>query len=81
MSVVALRPAVRKCPICGGEPYIEEVEPWPRDCGPAPWAAGCYRMIPFEHFVGVNGDNEIDARRQWNIKADKVAALSGEGQP
>jgi hypothetical protein len=81
MNVVALKPAISRCPICGSAPYIEECAPWPRDQGPTPWAAGCYRTIPFEHFVGVNGDDEADAARLWNIEVEKVAALTaGERQ-
>lgn len=79
-TVLQFRPAIRRCPVCGAEPYIEEVEPWDRKNGPAPWAAGCYKMIPFEHFVGINGDSEADAKRLWNIEADKVAALGAHGE-
>lgn len=80
MSVLELKPAISSCPICGGRPYIEECAPWPRGHGPAPWAAGCYRTIPFEHFVGVNGDDQADATRLWNIEAAKVAAMIAEHQ-
>lgn len=66
---------VRDCPICGGRPSIDQVAAWPRDYGPPPWYAGCYGREPFEHFVGVNGDTSSDARRLWNIEADKIAAL------
>lgn len=62
---------IRACPICGRKPSIERCEPWPSGNGPAPWAAGCYQRTPFEHFVGVNGDNEVDARRAWNVEAGK----------
>lgn len=67
---------VRDCPVCGRKPLIEQCAPWPSWRGKAPWAAGCYRNMPFEHFVGVNGDTEPEARRLWNAEADKIAALS-----
>lgn len=76
MNVVAMKPAVKNCPICGGSPYVEEVEPWNTKNGPAPWAAGCYRMVPFEHFVGVNGDTERDAIREWNTEAGKIEEIT-----
>lgn len=64
-----------KCPVCGSDPYVTQVEPWPRGHGPAPWAAGCYRTIPVEHFVGVNGDDRADAIHLWNIETAKVTAM------
>lgn len=38
-----------------------------------PWYAGCYRMTPEEHFVGVNGDSRADAIREWNAEVSKIA--------
>lgn len=72
MNVLTLRPPLSTCPVCGAKPYCEEVEPWPRSQGKPPWSAGCYRFMPFEHFVGVNGDDELDTIRQWNAEADKI---------
>jgi hypothetical protein len=63
------------CPVCGGEPHVDQVEPWPANMGPAPWSVGCYRLIPTEHFVGVNGDNRLDAIRNWSAEVEKVKAM------
>lgn len=60
------------CPVCDSAPYVEQCEPWPRGHGPAPWSVGCYRMTPIEHFVGVNGDNQLDAIRAWNAECDFI---------
>jgi hypothetical protein len=69
--LTAPKPAV--CPVCGQPPYVERYEPWPRGHGPAPWAVGCYALTPIEHFVGVNGDGQLDAIRLWNSEADKIS--------
>lgn len=70
MTVLTI-PKPRACPVCGSLPYVEQCEPWPRGQGPAPWAAGCYSMRPIEHFVGVNGDNQLDAIKLWNSEAER----------
>jgi len=31
-------------------------------------------LPPEEHFVGVNGNNQLDAIRLWNSEAGKIAA-------
>ena len=69
-NAIAILPLAITCPICSSAPYVEEC--WHK----GPWAVGCYKMLPFEHFVGVNGDSRLDAIREWNIEAVKVAALS-----
>ena len=62
------------CPVCGGDPMVEQCEPWPRECGPAPWYVGCYKGGGDEHFVGVNGDTRDEAMRLWRIEvADRLA--------
>jgi len=66
-------PLPSACPICGQLPFIGRCEPWPRNEGPAPWAVGCYSNFPKEHFVGVNGDNQLDAIQLWNMEADKIS--------
>lgn len=50
----------------------ERCEPWPADLGPAPWHCGCYGGVPREHYVGANGDDELDAIRNYNIEAGKI---------
>ncbi len=44
------------CPICGRQPDIDIVEPWPRGYGPAPWYAVCYQPGSNEHCVGADND-------------------------
>lgn len=73
MSVTPI-PRPTACPVCGAQPYVEQCDPWPRWHGRAPWAVGCYSLHPIEHFVGVNGDNQLDAIRLWNSEAEKIAA-------
>jgi len=65
-------PKPTACPVCGLQPYVEKCEPWPKGHGPAPWAVGCYSQAPFEHFVGVNGDGQLDAVNLWNVEAGKI---------
>ena len=31
-------------------------------------------MVPEEHFVGVNGDGQLDAVKLWNSECEKIAA-------
>lgn len=71
---VTLIPTTAVCPVCGRRPYIERCEPWPRQHGPAPWAIGCYSTHPEEHFVGINGDTQLDAINLWNSEAEKIRA-------
>ena len=73
MTVLAI-PKAAACPVCQRAPYVERCEPWPRGHGPAPWAVGCYALAPFEHFVGVNGADQLDAIRQWNAESELVLA-------
>lgn len=56
------------CPVCERPVMPERCEPWPAREGPAPWHVGCYGYFPEEHYVGVNGDDEIDAIRRWNAE-------------
>lgn len=72
MSILPI-PRPSACPVCGSQPYVERCEPWPQGHGPAPWAAGCYSQRPFEHLVGVNGDNQLDAIKLWNSEVEKIA--------
>lgn len=67
-AVILAKPECKPCPVCGSAPYIEECEPR------GAWAVGCYKMVPREHFVGVNGDNQLDAIRNWNIEVGKIDA-------
>ena len=62
-------PAIAPCPICGGEPDIDECGPLPRGAPHLGWYAACYRMTPEEHFVGVNADTRLEAVRLWNDQA------------
>ena len=62
---------VDPCPVCSGQPDVEECS-----IPGTGWAVGCYKMIPFEHFVGVNGDSRLDAVRAWNVEAYKVGAMA-----
>jgi len=71
MTITAI-PRACLCPVCNSQPFVERCEPWPRGEGPAPWAVGCYRTMPEEHFVGVNGDNQLDAIRLWNDECGKI---------
>lgn len=72
---MAVLPLIQWCPVCGGEPEIGETEPWPAGNGPAPWYASCYRVIPFEHFVGVNGDTRLATVQAWNTEVSKIEAM------
>lgn len=36
-------------------------------------------MMPEEHFVGVNGNNQLDAIRLWNDECDKISRGDFEG--
>lgn len=35
---------------------------------------GCYSLHPEEHFVGVNGDNQLDAIKLWNAEVENITA-------
>jgi hypothetical protein len=63
-------PTPSLCPICKKRPIINECGPWPptKQFGPAPWYAGCYSMMPEEHFIGVNAENRQSAIEAWNEK-------------
>lgn len=77
--MISVLPLVQKCPVCGGEPDIGQTEPWPKEHGPAPWYAGCYRVTPIEHFVGVNGDTRLETVKAWNTEVAKHGKAIKEG--
>lgn len=68
----ALRITPVPCPICERPVRAEQVGPWPRSQGPAPWHCGCYGLLPNEHYIGVNGDTEAEAIRNYNAEASKI---------
>lgn len=67
---------ISKCPVCSSDPYVEQVESWPGRLGAAPWAVGCYKMIPTEHFVGVNGDTKEQALSNWEYEVKKARLMA-----
>lgn len=71
-TLVALSATPVPCPVCERPVMPERCEPWPADLGPAPWHCGCYGGVPREHYVGANGDDELDAIRNYNIEAGKI---------
>jgi hypothetical protein len=71
-------PSLLQCPVCKGHPDIGVCEGWPKDCGPAPWYATCYKRGPIEHCLGGNGDNQRDAMEVWN-KAVRDYRAVGQG--
>lgn len=75
MNKFTILPLMAKCPVCGGSPYCEEVEPWDKRNGPVPWSAGCYKRSGPEHFIGANGATRIEAVRHWNSEAARIAAI------
>lgn len=75
MVVLSLKIVPVACPICGRPPDIGPCEPWPTSEGPQPWYAGCYAIVPTEHYVGVNGDDMLDAIRNWNVEVAKIIGL------
>lgn len=72
MSDFRIMPIAACCPVCGSRPSIEECGPRPRGCPPLGWRAGCYSVIPEEHYIGVNADTRLDAVRQWNQEVAKI---------
>lgn len=60
------------CSVCGSQPDIGKCEPWPRDYGPQPWYAICYREDP-SHCVGDNGASQREAMENWNRTASSHA--------
>jgi hypothetical protein len=64
--------APKPCPVCGCKPSIDDCGPWPAGNGKVPWHVGCYKMIPTEHYVGVNGDTAAEAVANWNIEVEKI---------
>jgi len=52
--------------VCGARPDIDICDGWPKDCGPAPWYANCYKTGPVEHCIGGNGDTKREAIEVWN---------------
>lgn len=66
-------PEAMNCPICGKHPDIDVVAPWPRGNGAPPWYAVCYRQTPYEHCVGVNGDDRREVIKNWNKEVEPKA--------
>lgn len=59
---------VQHCPICGGKPVVG-----PCDIPGTGWHAGCYRIDPYEHHLGVNRGTEAAAIEAWNYVARATA--------
>lgn len=66
------------CPICKSRPDIGLCEPWPQDAGPQPFYACCYRMIPFEHCIAVNGGSHRDVLERWDEESRRYALAQSE---
>lgn len=63
------------CPYCGRLPEVDLCEPWPRNHGPAPWYAACYKAGEREHCVAVGGDTKAGAIAQWETTAAALASM------
>lgn len=68
------------CPICKSRPDIGLCEPWPKDAGPQPFYACCYRMMPFEHCIAVNGGSRRDVLDRWDEESRRSALAQSEGE-
>lgn len=63
------------CPVCGRQPDVDFVDPWPKRLGPPPWYALCYQGGDNEHFVGGDRDDGFDTKEQALAEWERVCAV------